>query len=127
MPLIVAPPFVAPAASVRSGRQWADVVGGQPQAQRFAACPKVAALRILTVGERRPGGRSKSAARSRREERRDGWRMNSVVSGVTARSAWEEKLPQDYVVAQHWDAYGDEEHRAWRQVLARNSWMLDTW
>ena len=53
--------------------------------------------------------------------------MNSVVSGVTARSAWEEKLPQDYVVAQHWDAYGDEEHRAWRQVLARNSWMLDTW
>jgi phenylalanine-4-hydroxylase len=53
--------------------------------------------------------------------------MNSVVSGVTARSAWEEKLPQDYVVAQHWDAYGDEEHGAWRQVLARNSWMLDTW
>jgi phenylalanine-4-hydroxylase len=31
------------------------------------------------------------------------------------------------VVSQRWEDYGEDAHRAWRQVLARNEWMLDAW
>src|SRR5689334_10067528 len=53
--------------------------------------------------------------------------MHSGISGVAASANWEERSPQEYVVSQRWDDYGEEQHRAWRQVLARNAWMIDAW
>ncbi len=54
--------------------------------------------------------------------------MHSAVSGVMPRArTWDEKDPDEYVVAQRWDDYGEEQHRTWQEVRARSEWVLGAW